>query len=254
MKTKTFILLLTTFSLNSYAFDLEDYATTYRATSDAYLKASNELALAKGPMDAVEAMAQSLVPACYRITPGWKFENLAGLMSGSCSKDGQKPHPTGGEKISSTYKFGDRLSSLINILPMTTGIPTVIDSYGSTVTILSDLVTNYRTARDDANKTFTEAHPVVLEQIPDCVPTDPYLATVIASNPTFLDDTFTTHRAVYDAFVKSTNELNLATAPYKAAFAAYEAATTVYVTAAECENTIARQNLEYYDPYDGDGL
>ena len=31
------------------AFDLEDYATTYRATRDAYLKAGNERKLAQGP-------------------------------------------------------------------------------------------------------------------------------------------------------------------------------------------------------------
>ena len=33
-------------------FDLEDYATTYRATRDAYLKAANELNLATGPYKA----------------------------------------------------------------------------------------------------------------------------------------------------------------------------------------------------------
>ena len=33
-------------------FDLEDYATTYRATRDAYLKAANELKLATGPYKA----------------------------------------------------------------------------------------------------------------------------------------------------------------------------------------------------------
>jgi hypothetical protein len=37
------------YSLSSFAFDLEDYATTYRATRDAYLKAANELQLASGP-------------------------------------------------------------------------------------------------------------------------------------------------------------------------------------------------------------
>ena len=31
-------------------FDLEDYATTYRATRDAYLKAANELKLATGAL------------------------------------------------------------------------------------------------------------------------------------------------------------------------------------------------------------
>lgn len=33
----------------AHAFDLEDYATTYRATRDAYLKAANEEKLATGP-------------------------------------------------------------------------------------------------------------------------------------------------------------------------------------------------------------
>lgn len=36
-------------SISAHAFDLEDYATTYRATRDAYLKAANELKLATGP-------------------------------------------------------------------------------------------------------------------------------------------------------------------------------------------------------------
>lgn len=36
------------------AFDLEDYATTYRATRDAYLKAANELKLATGPYKAAQ--------------------------------------------------------------------------------------------------------------------------------------------------------------------------------------------------------
>ena len=34
---------------SAHAFDLEDYATTYRATRDAYLKAANEQKLAEGP-------------------------------------------------------------------------------------------------------------------------------------------------------------------------------------------------------------
>ena len=34
---------------SAHAFDLEDYATTYRATRDSYLKAGNEQRLAEGP-------------------------------------------------------------------------------------------------------------------------------------------------------------------------------------------------------------
>lgn len=36
------------------AFDLEDYATTYRATRDAYLKAANEIRLATAPYKAAQ--------------------------------------------------------------------------------------------------------------------------------------------------------------------------------------------------------
>ena len=36
----------------AHAFDLEDYATTYRATRDAYQKAANEMQLATGPYKA----------------------------------------------------------------------------------------------------------------------------------------------------------------------------------------------------------
>jgi ABC-type transporter lipoprotein component MlaA len=45
-------LALLGFVYSAMAFDLEDYATTYRATRDAYLKAANELKLATGPYKA----------------------------------------------------------------------------------------------------------------------------------------------------------------------------------------------------------
>ena len=43
---------LQAFTMFALLFDLEDYATTYRATRDAYLKAANELKLATGPYKA----------------------------------------------------------------------------------------------------------------------------------------------------------------------------------------------------------
>ena len=42
------------FSAPVIAFDLEDYATTYRATRDAYVKSVNELKLATGPYRAAQ--------------------------------------------------------------------------------------------------------------------------------------------------------------------------------------------------------
>ena len=52
MKKKIFYVYFAIGIINcttALAFDLEDYATTYRATRDAYLKAANELKLATGP-------------------------------------------------------------------------------------------------------------------------------------------------------------------------------------------------------------
>jgi hypothetical protein len=41
--------VVTVLGTKAFALDLEDYATTYRATRDAYLKAGNERKLAQGP-------------------------------------------------------------------------------------------------------------------------------------------------------------------------------------------------------------
>lgn len=51
MLKKNILLLCSIYSLGAFAFDLEDYATTYRATKDAYLKAANELQMASAPFN-----------------------------------------------------------------------------------------------------------------------------------------------------------------------------------------------------------
>ena len=46
---KIFVVLSLALSIPALAFDIEDYATTDRASRDAYLKSLNELKLATGP-------------------------------------------------------------------------------------------------------------------------------------------------------------------------------------------------------------
>ena len=46
---KILVVLSLALSIPALAFDIEDYATTYRASRDAYLKSLNELKLATGP-------------------------------------------------------------------------------------------------------------------------------------------------------------------------------------------------------------
>tara|TARA_B110001450_G_scaffold253347_1_gene276637 strand:+ start:457 stop:873 length:417 start_codon:yes stop_codon:yes gene_type:complete len=57
------------FMATANAFDLEDYATTYRATRDAYLKALNEFKLATGPYhaarDAYVSASQAYIQTTY---------------------------------------------------------------------------------------------------------------------------------------------------------------------------------------------
>jgi len=71
MLKKIFVSLIFCLSSASYAFDLEDNATTYRATRDAYLKAANEMKLATGPYKAArEAYRQVAFSYTKSLTNG----------------------------------------------------------------------------------------------------------------------------------------------------------------------------------------
>ena len=77
------------------AFDLEDYATTYRATRDAYLKAANELKLATGPYkaarDAYVAATATYTKSLYERRRLGSVENAKNLLrkaAGLKARDG----------------------------------------------------------------------------------------------------------------------------------------------------------------------
>ena len=59
---KITLLLLAIISTNSYSFDLEDYATTYQATQDAYNKAYNEKRLAEDTYFKVLKTHKGMIP------------------------------------------------------------------------------------------------------------------------------------------------------------------------------------------------
>jgi hypothetical protein len=255
MKFHLLIPFLSLISINSYGFDLEDYATTYRATRDAYLKAANEFVLAKAPMDQMNAMMHRLEAACYKVN--WGPENrpsgMQGLMSGACNVDGELPDPLRGPKLKDgSIKFGTQFATLINLAPLTSNFP-YHDS--------QDSATQYRAARDHVskyrNELFLANHqtPWHLTSIPNCVVKDQAFRDFVESNRNstsmnWFDDTMTTYRAVRDAFFKAANELALATGPYQASKDAYEAAAMVFTTVSDCEDNLGRENPDYYDPYD----
>ena len=54
LNIKILVVISLALSIPALAYDIEDYATTYRATRDSYLKAANELKLATGPYAAAK--------------------------------------------------------------------------------------------------------------------------------------------------------------------------------------------------------
>ena len=263
MKLNLLLLTLLMIPQSSYGFDLENYATTYRATRDAYLKAVNELALAKTPMDKMNAMMQRLEAACYQVNwgPENKPANSAGLYNGACNLDGELPDPLHGPKPKDgLLKFGTQFATLINLAPVTSNFP-YHDS--------EDSATGYRAARDHIAKYRNELFlaryqdPWILKTIPNCVVKDQDFRDFVEANRnsspnvtgssatvSWFEDTMTTYRAVRDAYLKAANELALAAAPYQAAKDAYEAASIVFNAVSDCEENLGRDNPDYYDPYD----
>jgi hypothetical protein len=247
MKFGIFLLLFGLCSGQSQAFDLEDYATTYRATRDAYLKALNEAILAKSPFDQMLGVAKLYEKACYRIKTGPNLVNIEGLLSGACNFDGQLPHKgTGGPKEKDgSPKIGDQWATLLNLAPINSKFP-----YRD----FEDIATQYRARRDeliknDNEKALADAAGFRLELIPNCVVQDELLATHLR-RPLAIEDWSTTFRAVRDAYMMAMNQLALATGPYKGAKEAYQAATTVYAVTTDCESTLARSPLSGTDPFD----
>lgn len=234
--------------VKSFGFDLEDYATTYRSTRDAYQRSLLEFTLAKGSLDRTLAIAKSWEKACYRLNIGKsdQFLNVQGTLSGACNKDGQLPHSSGGPKTSDgSPKFGDQLSTLINLAPLTSRFPE-----GD----IEDANTSYRAFRDtlraQRRSAFIEAGmPMTIETIPNCVVQDEALNQSLRRQAT-LEEFHRTFREVRDAFLWAGENLELATGPYKAAMSAYQAAVAVYSVTSDCESTLARSPLDRTDPYD----
>lgn len=246
MKNKKWFLIFATLSFNAVAFDLEDYATTLRATRDAYLKASVERDLAYGPLKNLHNL---YVQSCYKISGNELLtKNIQGLHDGMCNEDTKQAHPGGG-----VYRpdgsLGDMLYSLILATPLHIDLPL-------SLTANSDPVANtmhyrMRVKNTDIAAAYTASINLTFEKDLSCTITKNYLGQKVGETDSDFNlrmDFFKIrYNARYAAYVKASSELQLATGPFKAAFAAYQAATSVYVAASEC--TQGTGSKEYYDPY-----
>ncbi len=233
MKSLAILILFTTASFSAYSFDLEDYATTYRATRDAYYKASYELELA---IPVVENRKQLLEDSCYIIS-GADFANLKGLRSGSCAADGKSAYSSGGV-YRSGVSLGDQLSDLINMTPPPVKLPSITD-----LIQWSDLPVHAPLVNNDLWKADPGSAGIKITKAKSCSPKNKYI------NDENIDQMILYFNYSYDAYRKQAREVLYAIGPFKAASEAYNAATTVYTMGIGCESQIGSRNADLYDAY-----
>jgi hypothetical protein len=233
MKSLAVLILFTTASFSAYSFDLEDYATTYRATRDAYIKAANELELA---IPVVENRKQLLEDSCYTIS-GADFANLKGLRSGSCAADGKSAYSSGGV-YRSGVSLGDQLGDLINMTPSFVKMPSITD-----LIQWSDEHASANTVNNDLWKKDPGSAGIKITRVKSCSQKNKYI------NDKNIADMILYFNYSYDAYRKAAREVQLAIGPLKAAQEAYTAATTVYTMGIGCESQIGSQNADLYDAY-----
>ena len=232
MKSLAVLILFTTASFSAYSFDLEDYAGTFRATRDAYIKASYELELA---IPVVENRKQLLEDSCYTIS-GADFANLKGLRSGSCAADGKSAYSSGGV-YRSGVSLGDQVSDLINMTPSFVKLPSITD-----LIQWSDLHVNAQGVNNDLWKADPGSAGIKITKV-KCSPKNKYI------NDENSADMILYFKDSYDAYRKAARDLQLAIGPFKAAQEAYTAATTVYTMGIGCESQIGSRNADLYDAY-----
>jgi hypothetical protein len=216
------IIFLSLLGQNSFAFDLEDYATTYRATKDAYNKAYNEFILAQKYFLQVVKFNRRLMftPTADAATMGNKINSCDTIFEASKMRDKSKVLPEMTEIVnnSTVRKFADD--------------ETVLDG------ILAD--TTYYYTRFDPSLIETEK---VLFEVESYIPDRS--ASGYNVTPQFdLEDYQSTFRANRDAYFKALNEFKLASAPYFAAKEAYAAAYKYYLNYENCADYGFAKNME----------
>ena len=209
---KLMILVLAMYSVPSYAFDLEDYATTYRATRDAYVKAYNDLLIAQQALTPVAKQYSAFQAPMFSFAhTSTKTDSCEGLKA---AKDAR-----------SNKNILSELQGLLNdpeIISMTStngGRQTALDNYLNSV---ASYFSRLKPSIHDGTN--------VLREIPQ-YSVDSNVLYQVQFDP---EDFATAFRARRDAYLKSVNELRLAMGPYHAAKLAYQRAVQTYWNYADC--------------------
>ena len=139
---------LLAFVYTASAFDLEDYATTYRATRDAYLKAANELKLATGPY---KAARDAYVAATATYTKSLYERRRLGEADGVDAKH-LKILQSAYWNAASSESAGQTAESIVKFMGSFNNQP----SKGRKLFDLEDYASTYRATRDAYLKAANE--------------------------------------------------------------------------------------------------
>lgn len=202
------------------AFDLEDYATTMRATRDAMFKALNEARLAHvAYSDALELGRTYGIDVHESV---WLYPES--LVSGACTTPPGFAFATNFTGPAYGHALANFIREMADVLP-----PSVWDRVFGNPEIAS---TWFRGQRDAFLKAYNES--MLASNLPTV---DESKNLCVDRNYQYdIEDLQTTLRARRDAYLKAGNELALSIPPYKAALAAYRAATDVYTKHTACDN------------------
>jgi hypothetical protein len=244
MKLTMNILLLLTLSSQANAFDLEDYATTFRATRDELMMAQTKFAHYKNRYDDFLNLLKANCKQVQDVNDLSK--NLSGLMTGKCNRDGEESDPSGGTlSTSGNKKLGDLMARIIELSPSFTNLykVSIIGNYSNLFYTLD----NYRSNERDRkfNETLGLTDDVVVTNVSGCLRKD----TSITKTGTTDEDLkwkYINYRA--DLYSRL-RELKSATAPAIAAKRAYNAATSIYTRGINCSKPFGNIDRLKYDPF-----
>jgi len=179
------------------AFDLEDYATTYRATRDAYNQAYSRVTISRQELAAVIALTNQITP---------NNADRYSIASGTSACSGVKES----KDARSKDKVISEMTQLLNDSRIK-HVQTVDGPQDGLTNILADM-----------NSYYDQFSVSIFDEITTLQQDPPFAKDAMWIYKTQFDreDYATTYRAKSDQYLKDYNELVLATAPYLAAKAA----------------------------------
>lgn len=181
---------------SAFAFDLDDYATTYRATRDAWIKAQHEFELAV--VDYMNHRAQAIEVGIDPNDDDFLAAITSDNMSNTCE---------------TTETFGEAALAYGRLISLTSAYLT--DHIAAVDDDLNSSLATYRQGRDAAVAAFADSFG------------DPFIPNV-ATGTAQQEDLKSQLIIIRGQVTTSAWEYSLATSPYKAATAAYRAASTTY--------------------------